>query len=139
LDQVRDVAVGLIAAARARRRPVVAVGVGVPGVVTPDGVVDWAPVLGWRQVGLVRALETACELPVVAENDANALAIAEHRYGAARGTSALVALNLGNGIGAGVIAGGSLYRGHNAAAGEIGYMLHGTESLRQTYAGFGDI
>ncbi|KGM16182.1 ROK family transcriptional regulator [Actinotalea fermentans] len=139
LDQVRDVALGLLASARARRRAVIAVGVGVPGVVTPDGVVDWAPVLGWRQVGLARVLRTACDLPVVAENDANALAIAEHRHGAARGTAAMVALNLGNGIGAGVIAGGALYRGHTAAAGEIGYMLLGTSSLRQTYAGFGDI
>lgn len=139
LDQVRAVAVGLLATARARRRAVIAVGVGVPGVVAPDGVVDWAPVLGWRQVGLARVLQTACELPVVAENDANALAIAEHRYGAAKGTAAMVALNLGNGIGAGIIAGGSLYRGHSAAAGEIGYMLLGTASLRQTYAGFGDI
>jgi len=139
LDQVRDVAVALVEAARARRRRVIAVGVGVPGVVNPDGVVDWAPVLGWRQVGLAKVLRGACGLPVVAENDANALAIAEHRYGDARGTSAMVAINLGNGIGAGIIAGGSLYRGHTAAAGEIGYMLLGTDSLRQTYAGFGDI
>ena len=139
LDHVRDVAVELVTSARARRRTVIALGVGVPGVVTADGVVDWAPVLGWRQVGLARVLGAACGLPVLAENDANALAIAEHRHGAARGTAAMVALNLGNGIGAGVIAGGTLYRGHTAAAGEIGYMLLGTGSLRQTYAGFGDI
>lgn len=139
LDQVAAVADELLRVLRGRAVRCLGLGVGVPGVVDEAGQVDWAPVLGWRQVGLTRLLVDVCDVPTVVENDANALAIAEHRHGVARGASAMVAVNLGNGIGAGVIADGRLYRGRHSAAGEIGYMLLGPGSLGRTYGGFGDI
>ncbi len=60
--------------------------------------------------------------PVALENDANAAALAEHRFGAGRGTDHMVMLTLGTGIGGGLILNGALYRGALGAAGELGHM-----------------
>ncbi len=136
---VVDLAARMVALASDTGRRVLGVGVAVPGTVSTNGVVEWAPVLSWRQVPLARMATAATNLPVVVENDANVLAVAEHRHGAAAGVGCLVAMILGNGIGAGVIVGERLYRGTRASAGEVGYMLMGTESLGRTYAGFGDM
>ena len=136
---VVDLAAGVVSRSVAAGRRVLGVGVAVPGTVDGDGTVDWAPVLSWRKVALGRMIASATGLPVVVENDANVLAVAEHRHGAAAGVGCLVALILGNGIGAGIIVGERLYRGTRAAAGEVGYMLMGTDSLSRTYQGFGDM
>ena len=61
-------------------------------------------------------------LPVALENDANAAALAEHRFGAGRGTAHMVMLTLGTGIGGGLILNGELYRGGLGTAGELGHM-----------------
>jgi glucokinase len=61
-------------------------------------------------------------LPVALENDANAAALAEHRFGAGRGTDHMVMLTLGTGIGGGLILNGELYRGSIGAAAELGHM-----------------
>jgi glucokinase len=61
-------------------------------------------------------------LPVGIENDANAAALAEHRFGAGKGTRHMVMLTLGTGIGGGLILGGRLYRGAVGAAGELGHI-----------------
>jgi glucokinase len=61
-------------------------------------------------------------LPVAIENDANAAALAEHRFGAGKGTRHMVMLTLGTGIGGGLILDGRLYRGSIGAAGELGHI-----------------
>jgi glucokinase len=61
-------------------------------------------------------------IPAAIENDANTAALAEHRYGAGRGTQHMVMLTLGTGIGGGLILDGRLYRGAIGAAGELGHM-----------------
>jgi glucokinase len=61
-------------------------------------------------------------LPAAIENDANAAALAEHRFGAGRGTRHMVMLTLGTGIGGGLILDGELYRGAQGAAGELGHI-----------------
>jgi glucokinase len=67
-------------------------------------------------------LTSAFGLPAAIENDANAAALAEHRLGAGRGSSHMVMLTLGTGIGGGLILDGKLYRGAVGAAGELGHM-----------------
>ncbi len=67
-------------------------------------------------------------VPVAIENDANAAAVAEHRYGAGRGYRHMIMLTLGTGVGGGLILDGELYRGAIGAAAELGHMtldLHG--------------
>ena len=61
-------------------------------------------------------------LPTAIENDGNAAALAEHRIGAGRGTSHMVMLTLGTGVGGGLILGGRLYRGMVGAAAELGHI-----------------
>ena len=61
-------------------------------------------------------------IPAAIENDANAAALAEHRFGAGRGTRHMVMLTLGTGVGGGLILDGRLYRGSIGAAGELGHM-----------------
>ena len=76
---------------------------------------------GWRDVPVARPLAEALGVPVHLENDANAAALAEWRFGAARGARHAVYLTMSTGIGAGLILDGRLYRGHADAAGEIGH------------------
>jgi glucokinase len=100
-----------------------AVGVGAAGFVdAARSKVIFAPNLAWRDEPLKRALEARCGLPVVVENDANAAAWAEARFGAGRGRSYLVILTLGTGLGGGLVVAGELYRGRQGIAAEFGHL-----------------
>ena len=77
---------------------------------------------GWDRIPIVRELESALGVPVRLMNDADAGAVAEHRYGAGRGCRHLVFLTFGTGIGAGLILNGELYTGASGGAGEIGHV-----------------
>ena len=114
------------------------IGIGAPGVtLTPGGVVTWAPSLEWRDLPLQEILNKRFEAPVFVENDVNLAALGELGFGAGQGVQNLVSIAVGTGIGAGIIIGGALYRGHNQAAGEICNMLPGIEFLEQRYDQFG--
>src|SRR5450432_844829 len=89
-----------------------AVGVGAAGFVDAQrSTVLFAPNLAWRDEPLRAAIEGRCRLPVVIENDANAAAWAEARFGAGRGEDEVVVLTVGTGIGGGIVLGGRLLRG----------------------------
>jgi glucokinase len=104
--------------------PVEAVGVGAAGLVDETrSVVRFAPNLGWREQPLRAQLEQATGLPVVVENDANAAAWAEYRFGAARGRDDVVMLTVGTGIGGALVLGGRLHRGRYGLAGEVGHLV----------------
>lgn len=77
---------------------------------------------GWDEVPVVAYLEDKLDLPVSMENDADACALAEWRYGAGRGCSNMVFLTFGTGLGAGLILDGRLYRGAGGMAGEVGHI-----------------
>lgn len=77
---------------------------------------------GWTRVALVDHLQQAFGLPVILENDANAAALGEFRYGAGKGTRSLVYLTVSTGIGGGIVLDGKIWHGLNDAAGEIGHM-----------------
>ena len=114
------------------------IGVGAPGVtLAREGIVTWAPSLGWRDLRLKQILTERFDAPVHVDNDVNLCALGELGFGAGRGVENLVCIAVGTGIGAGIIIGGSLYRGHSYSAGEVGYLLPGIEFLRQRYGQFG--
>ncbi len=75
----------------------------------------------WDAVPLKALLQDEFSLPVSVENDANATALAEHRWGAGVGCRDMAFLTMGTGIGAGLILNGELYRGRNDLAGEVGH------------------
>jgi glucokinase len=107
-----------------------AVGVTAPATVDFDrGVLYQAPNLpGWDVVPLAALLRELLGLPTVLENDANAAAYGELRYGAGRGLRHLLYLTISTGIGGGLILNGQLYRGADGAAGELGHVtvdVHG--------------
>jgi glucokinase len=102
---------------------VVGVGLGAAGFVDADrSTVVFAPNLAWRDEPLRAAIETSVGLPVVVENDANAAAWAEARFGAGRGEDYVVVITVGTGIGGGVVVDGSLLRGQFGVAAEIGHI-----------------
>jgi glucokinase len=107
----------------ATRHDVHAVGIGAAGFIDADRAnVLFAPHLSWRNEPLRDAISSRLRLPVVVENDANAAVWAEWRFGAGRGESHLVCVNLGTGIGGAMIVNGALQRGRFGVAGEYGHM-----------------
>src|SRR5919198_654742 len=107
----------------AGRYDVVAVGIGAAGWIADDrATVLFSPHLAWRNEPLRDALKGRIGLPVTVENDANAAAWAEYRYGAARGERVVVCVTLGTGIGGGLVVSGILYRGAHGVACEWGHM-----------------
>jgi predicted NBD/HSP70 family sugar kinase len=102
---------------------ILGVGVGLPGTVARQGVgvVD-STQLGWNQVPLGELLRRALELPVVVENNVNALSAAEQLFGQGRDYEDILIVTVGNGVGAGLIADGSIVRGRAGGAGDLGHV-----------------
>jgi glucokinase len=102
---------------------VVAVGVGAAGWIDLDrSTVLFAPNLAWRDEPLRDRLRDLIGLPVIIENDANAAAWAEYKFGAAQRERVVVMVTLGTGIGSGLVVSGQIYRGANGLAPEFGHM-----------------
>lgn len=101
------------------------IGVSAPGPVDfAGGILSEAPNLpGWRDVPLGEILSERLGAPTYLENDANAAAIGEHRYGAGRGVQHMIYLTISTGIGGGLILNGQLYRGADGTAGELGHIV----------------
>ncbi len=101
-----------------------AIGLGVPCTIDHErGVAIQAVNLPINDLPLRDLIAERTGLPVSIDNDANAAALAEHRWGAARGTRNAVLLTIGTGIGGGLILDGELYRGSSGAAAELGHMV----------------
>jgi glucokinase len=99
-----------------------AIGVGVPGVAYPDGSV-WAPnISGWKRMPLARMLGEQFKLPVLVDSDRNAFVTGEKWHGLAQDCSDVIFVMIGTGIGAGIISGGRLLRGHGELSGCAGWM-----------------
>ena len=101
-----------------------AIGICAPGPLNPKtGVILNPPSLpGWTDIPLCDLAADRFGLPVSVENDCNAQALAEARYGAGRGFENVFYSAIGTGIGSGIVLGGKIYHGKNGAAGEGGHM-----------------
>lgn len=132
-DKVIEQLAAIVNDCRAHAPEVKAVGVGTPGIVSPDGrtVVGAAEnIAGWENVDLCNRLEKLTGLPVTATNDANAMAMAETAFGAAKGFTDAIFITVGTGIGAAAIIDGKPWRGFNGRGMELGHTtidLHGEE------------
>ncbi|CAN5284739.1 ROK family transcriptional regulator [soil metagenome] len=102
--------------------PVLGIGVGVPGTVDRqgNGIVD-STQLGWNQVPIGVTLRRELGLPVLVENNVNALAMAERLYGVGRRHQSFLVVTIGTGVGAGIVVDGVVLRGSGGGAGEIGH------------------
>jgi glucokinase len=114
-----------IAKSGAREDDLLAVGVAAPGPIDfEQGIVLAAPNLpGWHEVPLGVILSERLGRPTCLENDANAAALGEHRFGAGRGVQQMIYLTISTGIGGGLILNGQLYRGVDGTAGELGHIV----------------
>lgn len=104
------------------REEVVGVGAGAPGPVDDNGVIHMAVNLGWGTFSIKETLENILGLPVMAGNDANVAALGEMWKGGGQGSSNMIAVTLGTGVGGGIISGGRVLTGAQGAGGEIGHI-----------------
>ncbi|MDE3124412.1 MAG: ROK family protein [Bacteroidota bacterium] len=98
------------------------IGVGAPNGNYYTGTVEYAPNLPWKGIlPLAKLVQDEFKLPVVLTNDANAAALGEMMYGAAKGMKDFIMITLGTGVGSGIVANGKLIYGHDGFAGELGH------------------
>lgn len=120
---VEEAILRLVAQLGSRHR-VDSVGIGAAGWVDNEqAVVRFSPHLAWRSEPLKERLAERISLPLIVDNDANAAAWAEYRFGAGRGSSVMVCITLGTGIGGGLVINRQLFRGTYGMAGEWGHMI----------------
>ena len=100
------------------------VGVGAPNGNYYKGTIEFAPNLPWKGViPLAAMFEDKLGIPTALTNDANAAAIGEMTYGAARGLRDFIMITLGTGVGSGIVVNGQLVYGHDGFAGELGHVI----------------
>lgn len=98
------------------------IGIGVPGPVLDNGIVNKCANLGWGMFNVADELRELTGFPVFVGNDANVAALGEYWKGSATGCSSMVMVTLGTGVGGGIILKGNPVNGFNGAGGEIGHM-----------------
>jgi glucokinase len=100
------------------------IGIGAPNGNFYTGTIDYAPNLHWEGViPLTKLITAKFGLPSSLTNDANAAAVGEMNYGAARGMRDFIMITLGTGVGSGIVANGQLIYGHDGFAGELGHTI----------------
>ncbi|MFC4321167.1 ROK family transcriptional regulator [Litchfieldia salsa] len=123
MNQVNQMITHLIDMAPTSRYGVVGIGIGVPGIVDEKGEILLAPNLGWKDTLIKEELEETFQLPVIIENEANAGAYGEMRFGAGQLFENITYISASIGIGVGFILKSELYRGKNGFSGESGHMM----------------
>ncbi|MDI9338384.1 MAG: ROK family protein [Alphaproteobacteria bacterium] len=102
----------------------VGVGLGAPNGNVYTGTVEWAPNLPWKGIiPLAKIVKSQFKIKSLLTNDANAAAIGEMQYGAAKGMKDFVMITLGTGVGSGFVVNGQLVYGHDGFAGEFGHTI----------------
>jgi len=100
------------------------IGIGAPNGNFYKGTIEYAPNLHWKGViEMTKLITERFQLPSSLTNDANAAAIGEMMYGAARGMRDFIMITLGTGVGSGIVANGQLILGHDGFAGELGHTI----------------
>jgi len=121
-DAVENTIVEVVTELRRDRR-IASVGIGAAGWVDTDqSVINFSPHLAWRDEPIKAALEHRIDLPLLVDNDANAAAWAEYRFGAGQHAKVMVCITLGTGIGGALVVNGQVFRGAYGMAGEWGHM-----------------
>ncbi|MDQ5844645.1 MAG: ROK family protein [Acidobacteriota bacterium] len=114
-----------------RHKGIEAVGVSLPGLVDPaTGTAVYVPYFKWRDIPIAEIISNAVGLPIVIDNDANAVALAELWFGRPEVSDArdFILVLVAEGVGTGIIFDGQVYRGQRGAAGEFGHMVIGEQA-----------
>ncbi len=100
------------------------IGIGAPNGNYYTGTIEYAPNLKWKGIiPIAKMISDRFDLPAALTNDANAAAVGEMTYGAARGMKDFIMITLGTGVGSGIVANGQLILGHDGFAGELGHTI----------------
>jgi glucokinase len=122
-EELVEMLVREVGEARAAREDVGAIGMGIPATIDQEkGLAVAAVNLPLENLPIRDLVTKRTGLPTFVDNDANVAALAEHLFGAARGTRNAVMLTIGTGIGGGLVLGGELYRGSTGAGAELGHV-----------------
>lgn len=100
------------------------IGIGAPNANYYKGTVEQPPNLNWGNVNVLEIVKRYSQLPAAITNDANAAAIGEMEFGAARGMKNFIVITLGTGLGSGIVINGQLLYGHTGFAGELGHVVY---------------
>lgn len=126
-DYIKDLTVGInqLIEQVGGKEKIKGIGVGAPNGNYYTGSIEFAPNLPWKQtkIPFAQMLTDSLGIPTTLTNDANAAAIGEMTYGAARGMKDFIVITLGTGVGSGIVVNGSLVYGHDGFAGELGHMI----------------
>lgn len=119
-----------------KKKDIKGIGVGAPNGNYFSGSIEFAPNLRWKGVvPFAHMLEERIGIPIALTNDANAAAIGEMTYGAARGMKNFIVITLGTGVGSGIVVNGELVYGHDGFAGELGHVIIRRNNGRQCGCG----
>jgi glucokinase len=100
------------------------IGMGAPNANYYQGTIEYAANLKWKGIiPMAELLEQKFKIPAKLTNDANAAAVGEMQYGAAKGMKNFITITLGTGVGSGIIIDGKIVLGHNGFAGELGHVI----------------
>jgi glucokinase len=124
IAQIRQSVLSLLAKYHLNKSNMHGIGISCGGPLSSrEGIIMSPPnLIGWNHVPIVKIIEEATQIPTHLQNDANACALAEYKFGAGRGSRNMFFLTLGTGLGAGIIIDGKLYSGTNDNAGEVGHI-----------------
>ncbi len=117
---------------------VVGIGVGLAGLVDAEaGLCRYSPSFGWTDVPVAGPISERLGRPVLVDNDVNTLTVAEQWFGRGHGVDNFIVVTVGEGVGAGIVVDGRLYRGAKGAAGEIGHLRLDGDAVRCRCGGQG--
>jgi len=103
---------------------IIGIGIGAPNASYYSGAIENAANLRWKgSIPLVSLVKERMDVPVIITNDANAAAMGEKIFGAAKGMDNFMVITLGTGLGSGIVVNGDLLYGHDGFAGEVGHMI----------------
>jgi glucokinase len=119
------------------------IGIGAPNANYLKGTIEYPPNLNWGYINVVEIMREYYNIPLAITNDANAAAIGEMKFGAAKGMKDFIVITLGTGLGSGIVVNGELVYGADGFAGEIGHTIYdpcgrecgcGRKGCLETYA-----
>lgn len=123
VNQITDAIIRIASAAGFSPDEIDSVGIGIPGIANPAGVIIKCTNMNWHYIPFAELVHRRLDVPVFIDNDANVAALAESVAGISKGTSSSVFITIGTGIGSGIILNGRIWNGAHGIGGELGHTI----------------
>lgn len=124
IDKVIETIHEVIKKSGKSKNKIKAIGMGITGLIdSKTGIAKFSPNINWKDVPIKKIIEKEFEIQTFVDNDVKAMALGEYRFGSGKERQNLVCINIGEGLGSGIIINGKIYRGTHHIAGEIGHTI----------------